>query len=102
MSEISRWLDERRPPPPPELRTALDESLGQAGGADLAAALGVATDRLLGRALSATGRVRDSAFALLVADALLTYECEAALDEEDPESALSGVLQRVLEVSGTR
>jgi hypothetical protein len=38
------------------------------------------------------GRVRESAFRLLEADALLTYACEAALEAEDPEAALRRVL----------
>ncbi|MDF2697623.1 MAG: hypothetical protein K0S65_6006, partial [Labilithrix sp.] len=38
------------------------------------------------------GRVRDSAFRLLEADALLTYACEAALERDDPETALQRIL----------
>jgi hypothetical protein len=38
------------------------------------------------------GRVRESAFALLVADGLLTYACEAALESEDAEEALERLL----------
>jgi len=43
------------------------------------------------------GRVRESAFRLLEADALLTYACEAALESGDPEAAL----RRILSVIGS-
>jgi len=46
----------------------------------------------LAEARASTGRVRESAFRLLEADALLTYACEAALESEDPEAALRGIL----------
>jgi hypothetical protein len=45
------------------------------------------------------GRVRQSAFHLLAADALVTYACEAALDEADPSAALRTIL---LETAGAR
>jgi hypothetical protein len=41
--------------------------------------------------------VRESAFRLLEADALVTYACEAALEADDPESAL----RRILSVIGS-
>ena len=42
----------------------------------------------LDEARARPGRVRASAFSLLLADGLLTYACEAALDEADPDAAL--------------
>jgi hypothetical protein len=39
------------------------------------------------------GRVRASAFELLVADALVTYACEAALETEDPVAALEAIAE---------
>lgn len=39
------------------------------------------------------GRVRESAFELLVADALVTYACEAALETERPTEALRRVME---------
>jgi len=45
----------------------------------------------------APGRVRESAFHLLAADALLTYACEAALECDDVEGALSAVAGSVLQ-----
>jgi hypothetical protein len=47
-------------------------------------------------ALARPGRVRESAFRLLEADALLTYACEAALEAEDP----AGALRRILLAAG--
>lgn len=47
----------------------------------------------LERAAARPGRVRESAFHLLAADALLTYACEAALESADPESALLRTLE---------
>jgi hypothetical protein len=48
----------------------------------------------LDQARSAPGRVRGSAFHLLAADALLTYACEAAVEGDDPEAQLEGILRR--------
>jgi hypothetical protein len=92
VNEREAWIDRRRPAPPVELRsfvlTALDAgdrgrptgpALAEAGRARLAAALG------------SPGRVRESAFELLAADALLTYACEAALASDDPEGSLLAI-----------
>ena len=49
----------------------------------------------LASARSRPGRVRETAFELLLADALLTYACEAALEEERPEEALRTILAEV-------
>ncbi len=46
----------------------------------------------LDQARARPGRVRESAFDLLTADALVTYAAEAALESDDPESALRGLL----------
>jgi hypothetical protein len=43
-------------------------------------------------ACASPGRVRESAFRLLEADALFTYACEAALDLEDSDDALRRIL----------
>lgn len=47
----------------------------------------------LDRARARPGRVRESAFELLVADALITYACEAALESEDPTTALGSLFE---------
>lgn len=49
----------------------------------------------LRRALKAPGRVRESAFRLLAADAYLTWSAEALLDLEEPEGALQDLVRRV-------
>jgi hypothetical protein len=69
-----------------------DMSIGPEG--ELTAAAG----RALEAARRHPGRVRDSAFHLLAADALLTYACEAGLESDDPGVAL----QRILSVGWLR
>jgi hypothetical protein len=51
----------------------------------------------LAEARAELGRVRESAFRLLEADALLTYACEAALERDDPRDAL----RRILDAAAT-
>jgi hypothetical protein len=86
---VADFLSSRRPRPPEGLASslrleehsdALDEVLTAAGLARLE------------EAQARLGRVRESAFRLLEADALLTYACEAALESEDPEAALERIL----------
>ena len=62
-------------------------------------ALDRATRLCLDEALARPGRVRESAFALLAADALLTYACEAAVESDDPDGALQALLPGLLEAS---
>ncbi len=64
-------------------------------GAALADALTEAGRRRLDDARARPGRVRASAFRLLEADALLTYACEAALESDDPATALRRTLAAV-------
>jgi hypothetical protein len=89
MSERSAWLAARRPAPPSDLAARMDL-------APIAGALqdGLAADgrARLELALARLGRVRESAFRLLEADALITYACEAALELDDPEAALRRIL----------
>lgn len=91
--DVSAWLSDRRPPAPQGLRRAVEGALA---GADddraLLATLDVAARDRLDEARRRPGRVRESAFALLAADALVTYACEAALELEDPEAALEMLL----------
>jgi hypothetical protein len=100
MMEIAVWLAGRRPPPPPDLGAAVTDGLTEKGGTAARAPghsglgdvlLGCARERL-DAARARPGRVRQSAFDLLVADALITYACEAALESKDPETALWEVL----------
>lgn len=89
MSDLQRWLAERRPVPPDELATALHDVLARRRPTgSTAEALLAAARQGLDEARARPGRVRESAFTLLLADGLLTYACEAALDAEDPDAAL--------------
>ena len=97
MDPVARWLDNRAPPAPDGLRSRFGPLHG--GGASLSEALGRLSVRHLAEALKLPGRNREAAFYLLAADALLTYACEAAVEQEDPEAALSLVLERA---SGTK
>lgn len=92
---VARWLDERRPAMPPELRRAVDAALeGSVSAGDVSLA-----DRLAGAGLAALSRVagavpeRSTATELLAADTLLTYACEAAA-EAGPD-ALEGLTLRL-------
>ncbi len=49
----------------------------------------------IAEALAAPGRNRAAAFRLLAGDALLTYACEAAAEEERPGEALEILLKRL-------
>ena len=100
MTDVGAWLDTRRPAAPAELRSALDLGVkGQASGS-VSQGLEHATLRSLQSALARPGRVRESAFELLAADAFLTFACEAALETEAPRSALMGLLTELLGTSG--
>lgn len=87
MNELARWLDERTPAMPSELRAALDAAVEAAGPSDA----DPLPDRLAGAGLATLARVarataqRSTAMELLAADALLTYACEAAA-EAGPEA----------------
>ena len=90
MTDLERWIAERRPAPPEELATAIGEALARedVGTGSIAEALASAARAQLDGARARTGRVRASAFSLLLADGLLTYACEAALDTADPDTSL--------------
>lgn len=95
MSSLERWLAGRSPRPPAEL----EEALSAEGDADVqgpearAEVLGERARARLLRALEEPGRVRESAFELLAADALLTYACEAALEAPDADDQLVHLLR---------
>jgi hypothetical protein len=92
---LEAWLSARRPKPPENLSAALrsrgpehTDDGGDERSASRADELArVGRERLEG-ALAALGRHRASAFRLLEADAFLTYACEAALEADDPRTAL--------------
>lgn len=78
---IGEWLAERRPVPPPALRSRITAVLGGSLAHDATntvdACLGAA-ERLVQTLLSGNSTTRDSALDLLTADALVTYAFEAA------------------------
>jgi hypothetical protein len=86
LTDLRRWLDARQPPPPPSLRTALDEAVvkwdPQQGGVPVRlAAVGL---EVLAQVVRAPA-TRADALTLLAADALITYACEAAFDDDPAE-----------------
>jgi hypothetical protein len=86
------FISSRMPLPPPPLATwmgGVELADGPVTGSLLAAGLGE-----LDAARTTPGRVRSSAFHLLAADALITYACEAALDEADPRRHLVEILRQ--------
>jgi hypothetical protein len=89
-------LPGRRPPASPELATRLEGRLSAADGEG-----GPAAESLAGAGLGALdearrgpGRVRESAYRLLEADALLTHACLAALDRPDAELFLQRLVSQ--------
>lgn len=114
MSSIGDWLADRRPEAPDDLRSRVVErgnrarapGKGEGEGAARSgrSAAGVspaqradvllaAAREALAGAIARPGRVRQSAFELLVADALITYACEAALESERPVEALERLVE---------
>lgn len=87
-----RWLDEREPAPPLELREWL---MVPDDGLPLVEALTAAGTQALAEAVRRPGRDREAAFHLLAADALLTYACEATAHEPDVEARLRQILERI-------
>lgn len=83
--DVREWLDRQRPAPPPELAEAIVRALDGRDPTD-PSVLPEAARELLRSARARPGRVRDSAFALLTADALITYACSAVLEDGDPEA----------------
>lgn len=86
---LTGWLATRRPAPPEGLAVRIGV---EADGVALHDALAREGRVRLARARARLGRVRESAFVLLEADALVTYACEAALEAQDAEAALQVVL----------
>jgi len=86
------WFETRTPAPPADLTDRFGSAEGLSGIVlvDHLVAEAVA---VLDRARAATGRVRESALELLVADALFTYACEAALELPDPDEVLSRIIE---------
>ena len=83
---LARWLDDRRPVPPPALRARIDVALGDSLQRSEQAAVESclsAGERLVASLLAANATTRESAIDLLAADALVTYAFEAASDRPE-------------------
>jgi hypothetical protein len=93
--QLSHWLDERRPTPPPALRAHVDAALGllEPGDAPLPEQLAALGRRLLERVANAPGQPRAQALDLLAADAFVTYAFEA--QSEADVSGLAALGERV-------
>lgn len=77
---LARWLDARRPAPPPALRARIDSALGSQlneDAPDPAESFLAAAERLVRVLLDENSTSRGSALDLLAADALVTYAFEA-------------------------
>lgn len=92
MSAADRWLTARLDPVPEALAVRLD---GDEEGEELVETLLLRGLGALSDALGPPGPDREAAYRLLVADAYLTYACEAAVEADDPEAALEEILGRV-------
>lgn len=89
MSRVQAWLAAREPSPPAAL---VEHLVVPTEHGPQVALLAAEARRMLDEAVRRPGRRRDAAFLLLGADALFTYACEAAAEEEDVEAALREVL----------
>ncbi len=91
MSDIRTWIETRRPPAPMDLGRWLH---ADAESGSMTERITFLARTALDEARAQPGRVRESAFQLLAADALVTYACEAALEEANPPAALRTILLR--------
>lgn len=91
MIELSRWLDARRPAPPPSLRAAIQRAIRRSdpGAGPLHMRL-AATGLETLRRVAALPSTREHAEELLAADALITYACEAAVEADGVDGADGG------------
>lgn len=78
--ELRRWT---------EIHGGAETARGEGDGYG---SLEVAGARALYRALTGPGRDRETAYALLAADALLTAAASRAADADDPDAALLSVI----------
>ncbi|HAY77914.1 MAG TPA: hypothetical protein DCY33_08700 [Gemmatimonadetes bacterium] len=90
MTEVN-WLDEMHPSPPEGLRVRLKADMMQSGQEARPDRLRDAARVSLETASARSGD-RAAAFDLLLADAWITYACEAAMEREDPDAALDRIV----------
>lgn len=81
MIDLETWLDERVPRMPVELRREVDAAMAERPASNDPLPDRLAEAGLAALARSIQGTERSTATDLLVADALLTYACEAAAEK---------------------
>ena len=91
----SDWVAARDADSPPELRQRVQSALAAVPEAESVVATLVDASAACLAAALLIGADRAAAAELLAADALLTYACEAAADEADPD-ALDSLLASVV------
>lgn len=94
-TSVANWIAGRQPSTVMPLERWVAASVVEADG--LVPALTGLARSALESALSLPGQQREGAFHLLAADALFTYACEAAIDTEDVEETLRGILDSASE-----
>lgn len=98
---VGEWLEARSASAPPhltaEVRTALGTGL-HADARETPERCVEAAERVVARLLAADRTGRESALALLAADALVTYAFEAAADAPDSIAARAAAAMRTLAV----
>jgi hypothetical protein len=88
---LEAWIASRTPPVPTAFRPSVVPTSPRREVPTPEAAVEALVDEAhvaLGRALAREPQDRDGAFDLLAADAFATWAAEAALDVDDPETAL--------------
>jgi hypothetical protein len=92
---LDEWIRRRTPGVPEAFASHMrPREPGAAAGAQTLAAEALIRLR---QALALDSGDRDAAFHLLAADGFATWACEAALEEDDPELALIGIMDILLE-----
>jgi len=86
-ARLEGWLAERRPQSSLPLTRWTSRAPSDTDTPPVRSLMSLGREAL-DTALARPGRVRESAFELLTADALTTYAAEAALEADDPEGEL--------------
>ena len=101
---MGEWLARRTPPPPPALRTRLEQALGDAtptDDPDVPERCLRAAERLVRELLRSNCTTRESALDLLTADALVTYAFESAAESPADLTARATEAMRRIASLGT-
>ncbi len=94
MNDLRAWLAGREPRPPEALLLPIPEGSGGRTARLVEAGVDALERALAGRS------ERRGAFELLAADALVTYACESASAEDDPQAELLSIVERLARRSG--